>query len=1009
MQRFAWTKYFSLTILLCGGALVAQFSPNEQVEIRDSLLQALETAQGRDLASVYVNLAGNGAVSDSMAGVYAEKIIALSDSIGYPTGQIRGNYLLGHLAFGEQEFLVARQYYQAGLNLAQEAQLSDEILKGWSYLPDTYYNLKWFDSILPILQEYRAAAIAYGDSVRLGDSYLRDGNYFRSINLSKQAMAADIKAVEVFMALKDSLSLGDAYANLAFSLTRERENEQAIQYYLASLELYQGIDHPKGKMASLINFSICEKKLGRIVQADSLLKVALAVLEDAKERLRIGTYYAEVYEIGIKTNQADLRIEENQYLRAIQILDTILTQKSDYLELPTRGSVYELLAQAHLGLGRREEARNWAERSLQDFRQLNYMEEIREVLPTLVTISADFGNFQAAYQYQQELRQVSDSLNSLQRRREYQYLLLDYEKEVDQRKIAELEQVRLRSQNRQNLLVALLVLVLAVIASLVIFFRFRQRQNLTLLTQERKLDQMKTRFFTQISHELRTPLTLILGPLEQILESREETKQGKKLHLMRRNANRLLELVNQVLDLAKLKEGHLTLEARPTDIVQWSRIIFSSFHSKAEIKQLDYQIHTPEQEILIYLDREKYQQILSNLLSNGLKFTPEGGSLQLKIKDEPERVILEVRDSGPGLTEEEITQIFEAFYQASTAGNGPFEAGTGIGLALVKELVDLHGGSIEVKSDLGHGATFTLTFPKGTKHLPAAFLASTRLEATSMAEKLDLKEVKEIDSPSDLEKGAELPLILMAEDIPDMQDYLRSVLSDSYRLLIASDGAEAYQLAQIHTPDLVIADIMMPKMDGMEFVGLLKNNDQTDHIPVIFLSAKSSMEDRLEGWRKEAFAFLSKPFNPRELLLVVESALKMQKRLQARFQGEVILKPAEVAVSSRESRFLSKLTEFLEQNLDNSELSVEMLAEEMALSRSQFNRKLKALTGLNPTLFLRNFRLQKAKQLLVANFGNVSEVSDAVGISSPAYFSRIFSEAFGVSPTDFQKKHSATS
>ncbi|MEM9983871.1 MAG: HAMP domain-containing sensor histidine kinase, partial [Bacteroidota bacterium] len=391
--------------------------------------------------------------------------------------------------------------------------------------------------------------------------------------------------------------------------------------------------------------------------ADSLLEVALAIMKDAEARFRIGTYFSETTEISIKVNQADLRIEEGNYFAAIEILNQLLDQKSDYLELTHRASIFHSLARANLGLGKSQVARQWAERAILDFRALNYVEEISKVLTTLVDASAGLGDFQAAYQYQRDFQQVRDSLNSLQRRREYQYLLLDYEKELDQRKIAELEQGRLKSQNQQNLLLAMLGLVLAFIAFMVVFFRFRQRQNLALLAQERKLDAMKTRFFTQISHELRTPLTLILGPLEQLLEG-EEKADRKKLTLMRRNANRLLELVNQVLDLAKLKEGHFKLQAQATDIVQWSRIIFSSFHSKAELKQLEYQLYAPQEPVILLLDREKYQQILSNLLANGLKFTPEGGKLHLSIADHEEEVVLALTDTGPGLSEEERAHVF---------------------------------------------------------------------------------------------------------------------------------------------------------------------------------------------------------------------------------------------------------------------------------------------------------------------------------------------------------------
>ncbi|MEM6804276.1 MAG: response regulator, partial [Bacteroidota bacterium] len=365
-----------------------------------------------------------------------------------------------------------------------------------------------------------------------------------------------------------------------------------------------------------------------------------------------------------------------------------------------------------------------------------------------------------------------------------------------------------------------------------------------------------------------------------------------------------------------------------------------------------------------------------------------------------------VEDNGPGISPLQQTHIFDPYFQADTASQVE-DAGSGIGLALCKELVELHGGKIELESKVGEGTTFILHFLKGKEHLQEDQINYVRSRKELDENQIFLEKAASLASADTVAAPSEdnrLPLILIAEDVKDMQEYLHNILFQQFRLMIASNGKEALELAQKETPDLVISDIMMPKMDGLAFIQALKADSRTDHIPVIFLTAKASAEDRLEGWKHEAHAFLTKPFNANELLLVVNSVVRSQQKMQVRFQGEVILKPSEVAVSSQEAKFLNGLTELLEARLDDSELSVEIVANEMALSRSQLHRKLKALTGQSPTEFIKQFRLQRAKQLLEQGYGNMSDVCYAVGISSPSYFSKIFMEAFGVSPSRWPEK-----
>jgi len=1005
------STYLLLVLAICiGSPLRAQHSRERYEKRKDSLLKEITHASDTSLATCYYMLAANLAVSEEEAEVYANKALELSDSIDFPRGQIRSLFILGHIKYARAEYRPSIELYKRGIKVAQVHGLSYEVLKGWSYLSTPFYFLEAYDSCIYYNEWFRQEALAQGDSSRLGLAYFRDGEFKVIQNRTNAGIRSQLKAAEIFENIGDSTQLAESLSSIGLTLAKKERNLEALDYYKKSLSLYSKMGNPARQIITLVNANICYGKMGKLDSAKIFLDKALDILGKSKKGGKVEGIYLSPhdqasFEINIKINQASLWIRMEKYREALDTLNRVREKRAAYFNNYFLASLLNTSSKAHVGLENFDQARADAEEALGLFKKINQAKSLLECLEILSRIEEKSGNYVEALEFQKKYQTLKDSINKEKRDGEYQALLLEYETEARERKIAELTQENLEEENQRNILIAALVILAVLVTGIFSYFRIRNRKNRQLLEQERELDRMKSRFFTQLSHELRTPLTLILGPLDQLIDQEESPLQKEKLYLMRRNAHRLLQLVNQVMDLSKLQAGKLELQAAPIQVNPLLEYIFSSFSSKAEEKDIDYQLFLSVQAVEIYLDEEKFQQIMGNLLSNACKFVQNGGKVHLIMEDRSEEVLIKVVDSGPGLSPLEQEHIFDPYYQTGGARQVS-EAGTGIGLALSKELVLLHGGNIWVESKVGQGSTFTLALRKGRKHLQA-----DQINLLNQRKSLDLTlptALTTMERPTLSSKARdsdeELPLILVAEDEGDMRTYLQSILENKYRLILAENGKKALDMAQEQQPDLIISDIMMPEMDGMQFVESLKKHPTIEHIPLIFLSAKSGAESRLEGWEREAQAYLTKPFQARELLLIIESILKNMKRMQVRFKGEVILKPAEVAVNSREAIFLQKLTDYLEANLDNSELSIEGLAGEMAMSRSQLNRKLKALTGQSPTLFIRNFRLQRARQLLEEGYGNISEIADKVGISSPAYFSRIFSETFGKAPSEWTKK-----
>ena len=536
-------------------------------------------------------------------------------------------------------------------------------------------------------------------------------------------------------------------------------------------------------------------------------------------------------------------------------------------------------------------------------------------------------------------------------------------------------------------------------------WRNQSRLDEVKLKEREETDKMKSRFFANISHEFRTPLTLILGPTEKVLSESKENETHKQLNIVKRSANRLLMLINQLLDLSKLEAGKLELKASEANIVTLIKGLTMSFESVAERKNISLSVKSENDEIRAFYNKEMIIKVMTNLLSNAFKFTGEGGQITVLINViESKSVEIKVKDTGIGIPEEELPKLFDRFYQVDSSQTREYE-GTGLGLALTKELIELHRGKIYVKSVQGEGSEFIVELPLGRKHL-------TDNEVVEIEETVKPEMVidKEEYVPSAMEEAEreesfneEKNVILIVEDNKDVRGFIKDSLGDDFGIKEASNGEEGFLMAEKFIPDLIISDIMMPKMDGNELTKKIKNDEKTSHIPVILLTAKSEQESKLEGLQTGADDYLIKPFDSKELRIRIKNLIEIRKKLQEKYsKGDYIWKQDKEKLSSLDEKFMSKVMEVIENHLSEEEFSIESFDKEMNMGKSQNYRKLKALTGYSPSRYIRKVRLIKAREMIKDKQGNVSEIAYSVGFSSPAYFTRCFKEEFGYSPSDLK-------
>jgi signal transduction histidine kinase/DNA-binding response OmpR family regulator len=515
-----------------------------------------------------------------------------------------------------------------------------------------------------------------------------------------------------------------------------------------------------------------------------------------------------------------------------------------------------------------------------------------------------------------------------------------------------------------------------------------------------EMDEIKSRFFANISHEFRTPLTLIQGPLQQI-EDMAPRKEGdvtipvRYVKTMRRNTDRLLELVNQLLDLSRIDSGKMKLQVIKGDLLQLLKVATASFESMAERKAIHYRVHFPEETLIAFFDKDKLEKIVSNLLTNAFKYTPERGTVSVSIAIEEGRLRLSVDDSGPGIPKNELDKIFERFYRLE----GNHDKGSGIGLALVKELIEVYRGQISVSSEPGKGSRFKISLPVAREAFKEDELVYGEWKQEEVFSPADIHNETQASTARKTEES-QLPTLLVVEDNADLRNFIKETIQQQYNVVEAMNGEEGWQKAIAEIPDVIISDVMMPVMDGFTMTEKLKKDERTSHIPVILLTAKAGQKHKVEGLQTGADDYLTKPFDATELLARIQNLVNQRKLLRKKFAGEIILKPSEIAVTNMDEVFLNKVMQAIEANMGEEDFGVEELAKEVAMSRSQLHRKMIALTGQSPSEVLRNTRLLRAKELLQKKAVTPSEAAFLVGFSSHTYFSKCFKEEFGVSPSE---------
>ena len=812
----------------------------------------------------------------------------------------------------------------------------------------------------------------------IADIYTNIASYYYDYQNDDLAMKYRLKADSVYS--KNNIKNMGAVSNLTgiaqllmFSkkLSHSRNFDRAETYVLKAIKMAEEIQNDVMKGAVYEKYANLKSIQKNYPVAKKYLFKSLTAAKKAKDTLRESSVYWNFAIIQTIQNQKDSATY--YYKKRIQILENSTQTKELAVAFFNLGEYYNRSNQYNKAI-------SYLEKALELFQQkVDHRNEFK--INTLVNLSKAYQKTNQSYRAYETLtlaNQLKDSLTLANNDKQVLELETKYQTEKKEQEIKLLAAQNRLEKNKVYIFISIVILLL--ITGLFLFFSYKNK--LKFAQKLKELNTLKSRFFANISHEFRTPLTLIKSPIQSLQNEISDENQLAKLNLIDTNSNRMLELINQLLELSKIDDGNLKLLFKEGNLSHFFTSIVEPFTFQSKETGTHFKVALPKTQKNHFFDKDVIEKITTNLLSNAFKYTPKNENIHLNALIENETLTITISNTGSQLIKEDLAHLFERFYQKKETN-----LGFGIGLALVKELVSLYKGSIETELENGK-LSFIVRLP----------LDKNNENAILLDQKNDKKTIE-----NKIETNSELPIVLIVDDNKDIRKLIGDIVKDHYNILEAENGEDALDLAQKEIPDCIISDIMMPKMDGFELTKALKRNELTSFIPVILLTANSTETTHLESVKSAADAFLTKPFNNEIVKETLAQLLAERKKLQERYSQELILKPTDIIVDSYDEKFINKLQNILDKNLSNPDFTAENFANEANLSRMQLHRKLKTLFGVSATEFIRNERIKLAHDLLKKSTSTVSEVAYAVGFNEVTYFSKCFKEFYNISPSEYQK------
>lgn len=910
----------------------------------------------------------------------------------------------------------------------------------------SYGALGKSDSCYFFYQKKLASSRKYGSKLAIANTYFSMAYCsYKYFEVFSEAIEWGLESKNLREILGHDYQTYTSLRLLAEVYEKKKEYEAATLHYLEAHKIAKHLKHPYYINATLFSLAKMYSISKEPSKAENLyLKTISYAEQELKGRVKL------LLLVAINTKLADLYIQKGRSEEALnllektldialnvnqtQALDIAIRQMKIYIDLNETNKAEEAFintknyfkafdktysANFHLQTGRlyflkqRYNAAIVAVKAfLENSPQKEFSEDRKQAYWLLYKTYDQIGNAKLALQHHITFKNLSDSIknvNSIENvallqskhevlEKEAELLKSEQKKKIQELTIAK-QDAELKEQ-KQDFLLTVFGFLLALSIGLLLFNRYRlgkEKRELALqstqlslerekekTTQQLAIAELRSDFFANISHELRTPLTLILGPLDGLLK-RKNLDYRQDIERVQKNAKQLLSLVNETLDVSKLENGYLPLTINNTYIGAFVSKIANQFLAHAETKNIKLEVMDSSEAHQLAVDERKMSKILLNLISNAFKHTPSGGLVQV-ITEAPKNdmICIQVKDTGRGISTEDLPYIFDRFYQVDEDAEG-----SGIGLALSKQLIELHGGTILVKSSKGEGSTFIIQLP----------LIQTKQSETPSLNQKDEETLKLTANQLKLEQKT----VLIIEDNTDLRLYLKQLLVEDYNVLLAADGEAGIKCAEENNPDLIVSDVMMPKKDGLTVSKYLKQNLATSHIPIILLTAKASLNSKIEGLETGADDYLSKPFYEEELLQRCKNLLLQRAHLRALFTANYFVSPNKLTQNKIDKEFLEKAEKIIEDQLDNPNFSVEQLCQELACNRTKVHRKLKALTGKNTSGFVKSIRLRKAALLLKEENLNVNEIYEIVGFGSRETFNKAFKAQFKLTPTDFRK------